>query len=116
MERKLSLEEAGSAASIQVIIDEVAEVGGGKVVLPEMELELDRGLILRSGIELCGQGEGTVLVKGAGEIYPLSGYHNYGMCDVRCAASVGGRAGSGDDSVGARWAVAWGVYGDFCDD
>ena len=43
MERKLSLEEAGSAASIQVIIDEVADAGGGKVVLPEMELELDRG-------------------------------------------------------------------------
>lgn len=89
MERKLSLEEAGSAASIQVIIDEVAEAGGGKVVLPEMELELDRGLILRSGIELCGQGEGTVLVKGAGEIYPLSGYHNYGMCDVPLQSAAG---------------------------
>ncbi len=89
MERKLSLEEAGSAASMQVIIDEVAEVGGGKVVLPEMELELDRGLILRSGIELCGQGEGTVLVKGAGEIYPLSGYHNYGMCDVPLQSAAG---------------------------
>ena len=51
MERKLSLEECGSAAGIQVIIDEVGKAGG-EVVLPAMELVLDRGLILRSGVEL----------------------------------------------------------------
>lgn len=89
MERKLSLEECGSAADIQVIIDEVGKAGGGEVVLPAMELVLDRGLILRSGVELCGQGEQTVLVKGPGKVYPLSGYHNYGMCDVPLVAAEG---------------------------
>jgi hypothetical protein len=58
-------------------------------VLPAMELVLDRGLILRSGVELCGQGEQTVLVKGPGKVYPLSGYHNYGMCDVPLVAAEG---------------------------
>ena len=62
---------------------------GGEVVLPAMELVLDRGLILRSGVELCGQGEQTVLVKGPGKVYPLSGYHNYGMCDVPLVAAEG---------------------------
>ena len=88
MERKLSLEECGSAAGIQVIIDEVGKAGG-EVVLSAMELVLDRGLILRSGVELCGQGEQTVLVKGPGKIYPLSGYHNYGMCDVPLVSAEG---------------------------
>jgi hypothetical protein len=54
-----------------------------------MELVLDRGLILRSGVKLCGQGEQTVLVKGPGKVYPLSGYHNYGMCDVPLVAAEG---------------------------
>jgi hypothetical protein len=34
MERKLSLEECGSAAGIQVIIDEVGKAGGGKSCCP----------------------------------------------------------------------------------
>ena len=88
MERKLSLEECGSAAGIQVIIDEVGKAGG-EVVLSAMELVLDRGLILRSGVELCGQGEQTVLVKGPGKVNPLSGYHNYGMCDVPLVSAEG---------------------------
>jgi len=53
MERRLSLAECGSAAAIQVAIDGMGMAGGGKVVLPEMEIVLDRGLILRSGVELC---------------------------------------------------------------
>ncbi|MGY8823056.1 MAG: right-handed parallel beta-helix repeat-containing protein [Candidatus Latescibacterota bacterium] len=89
MERKLSIEEAASAALIQKIIDEVAHKGGGKVVLPAMELVLDRGLTLRSGIELVGQGEGTVLKKGPGRVYPFSGYHNYGMCDAPLESAAG---------------------------
>ncbi|MFT7695009.1 MAG: hypothetical protein ACI8P2_003643 [Candidatus Latescibacterota bacterium] len=89
MERKLSIEEAASAALIQKIIDEVAHKGGGKVVLPAMELVLDRGLTLRSGIELVGQGEDTVLKKGPGRVYPFSGYHNYGMCDAPLESAAG---------------------------
>ena len=89
MDRTLGREDAVNAVAIQRIIDEAAADGGGKVVLPAMELVLDRGLILRSGVELCGQGEDTVLVKGAGDIYPLSGYHNYGMCDVPLKSAAG---------------------------
>lgn len=92
MERRLSLREAGSAAQIQQIIDAVARKGG-RVVLPEMELTLDRGLALRSGVELVGQGEKTVLRKGPGRVYPLSGYHNYGMCDVPLLSSAGLQVG-----------------------
>ena len=85
----LSPEEAASAAMIQAQIDSVATGGGGRVVLPAMDLTLDRGLILRSGVELVGQGQETVLRKGPGRVYPLSGYHNYGMCDVPLADATG---------------------------
>ena len=69
MERILSVSEAATAA--QTAIDEVAKSGGGRVVLPAMDLELDRGLALRSGIELCGQGSDTILRKGRGASIPL---------------------------------------------
>lgn len=77
----LSAEQACSARAIQAAIDGIADVGG-RVVLPEMDLTLDRGIALRSGVELIGQGAGTVLHKGPGRVYPLAGYHNYGMCDA----------------------------------
>jgi hypothetical protein len=89
MERKLTRQEATSAAQVQTAIDALAGQGGGKVILPEMELTLDRGLHLRSGIELIGQGEKTVLCKGPGRVYPLSGYHNYGMCDAPLKSAAG---------------------------
>ncbi len=79
-EIKFKREDARSAAEIQAAIDSLKQ--GGRVILPEMDLTLDRGIELRSGIELVGQGEKTVLRKGSGRIYPLTGYHNYGMCDV----------------------------------
>jgi hypothetical protein len=87
-ERRLTPDEASSAALIQVAIDELA-VTGGRLVLPEMTLTLDRGLCLRSGVELTGQGAGTVLRKGEGRVYPLSGYHNYGMCDLPLRSTAG---------------------------
>ena len=93
MERILSVSEAASAAQIQTAIDEVAQSGGGRVVLPAMDLELDRGLALRSGIELYGQGSDTILRKGPGRIYPLSGYHNYGMCDAPLQSTEGLKVG-----------------------
>ena len=72
---------ATSAAAIQQAIDALATTGG-RVILPATELELDRGLELRSNVELVGQGPDTVLRKAPGRVYPLSGYHNYGMLDV----------------------------------
>ena len=87
-ERRLTPGEASSAARIQVAIDELAGTGG-RLVLPEMALTLDRGLSLRSGVELTGQGAGTVLRKGEGRVYPLSGYHNYGMCDLPLRSTAG---------------------------
>ena len=87
-ERRLTPGEASSAARIQGAIDELA-ASGGRLVLPEMALTLDRGLALRSGVELTGMGPGTVLRKGKGRAYPLSGYHNYGMCDVPLRSTVG---------------------------
>ncbi len=86
---QLDVEQASSARLIQQQIDLVAQAGGGRVVLPAMELNLDRGLALRSHVELVGQGEQTLLRKGPGRIYPLAGYHNYGMCDVPLADVTG---------------------------
>ena len=80
-ETRLTKAEATSATVIQQAIDALAAIGG-RVVLPAMELELDRGLELRSNVELIGQGPNTVLRKAPGRVYPLSGYHNYGMLDV----------------------------------
>ena len=78
---RLTREEASSAAAIQHQIDALAGIGGC-VVLPAMDLLLDRDLQLRSGVELVGQGEDTRLRATPGRIYPLAGYHNYGMYDV----------------------------------
>ena len=78
---KLSASDATSAAAIQEIIDSLDEEGG-RLILPAMDLELDRGIELRSNVELVGQGRDTVLRKAPGRVYPLSGYHNYGMLDV----------------------------------
>lgn len=86
---KLTAEQAASAAAIQRAIDALAAEGGGQVVLPAMELTLDRGLELRSRIELIGQGERTVLRKARGRVYPLAGYHNYGMCDAPLRYTAG---------------------------
>jgi hypothetical protein len=77
----LTREEATSAVAIQNTIDALGDAGG-RVVLPEMDLVLDRGIELRSNVALVGQGERTVLRKAPGRVYPLAGYHNYGMYDV----------------------------------
>ena len=80
-EMELSQEQVRSAADIQTAIDALGHTGG-TLVLPEIDLVLDRGLELRSGITLKGQGAGTILRMAPSRIYPLSGYHNYGMCDA----------------------------------
>jgi hypothetical protein len=77
----LSPSDARSAAAIQAAIDSLGP-GGGCVVLPEMDLVLDRGLQLRSGVTLAGQGRRTVLRHAPGRVYPFTGYHNYGMHDA----------------------------------
>lgn len=78
---ELTLAQAASAAAIQEAIDSLVPEGG-RVILPEMELTLDRGLQLRSHVTLEGRGAGTLLRAAPERIYPLAGYHNYGMCDV----------------------------------
>lgn len=78
---RMTAAEACSAAAIQAVIDGLGPAGG-TVELPAMELELDRGIELRSGVTLAGQGADTVLRMKPGRVYPLSGYHNYGMRDV----------------------------------
>ncbi|MBT4610828.1 MAG: hypothetical protein HOC05_12365, partial [Gemmatimonadetes bacterium] len=65
----LSTEQAATALQIQRHIDALASDGGGRIVLPVMDLTLDRGLTLRNGIELTGQGDDTILRKGPGQIY-----------------------------------------------
>lgn len=77
-----------SASGIQTAIDSLGKAGG-RVTLPEMELTLDRGIALPSNVELVGQGTKTLLRKAPGSIYPLSGYHNYGMLDVPLMTSDG---------------------------
>ena len=62
LERILSIEEAATAACIQSVLDEMIGTGG-RLVLPAMTLELDRGLQLHSGVTLAGQGPATVLRK-----------------------------------------------------
>ncbi len=88
-ERVLRAGECTSAARVQEAIDQVAAAGGGRVILPALDLVLDRGLELRSGVELAGQGDRTVLRKAPGRVYPLTGYHNYGMCDAPLASTAG---------------------------
>ena len=80
-ELRLTAEQASFASAIQRVIDDLAPEGG-RVVLPEMDLVLDRGLELHSNVELVGQGSRTRLHMAPGRIYSLAGYHNYGMLDV----------------------------------
>ncbi|MGC9522675.1 MAG: right-handed parallel beta-helix repeat-containing protein [Anaerolineae bacterium] len=81
--REITLEasQVTSASEIQAAIDALG-AEGGRVVLPALEVELDRGIELRSSVTLVGQGRKTLLRKAPGRVYPLSGYHNYGMLDV----------------------------------
>ncbi len=85
---EIELTEADSAAEIQAAIDTLPPEGGS-VVLPALDIELDRGIELRSGVALRGQGAGTILRKGPGRVYPLTGYHNYGMRDVPLVSTDG---------------------------
>jgi hypothetical protein len=85
---ELTKAEAGSAAALQKAIDGLKGVGG-QVVLPEIDLVLDRGLQLWSNVTLTGQGDQTRLRKAPGRVYPLAGYHNYGMYDVPLEFTTG---------------------------
>ncbi len=78
---ELRMEDCADAAAIQSAMDRLAG-RGGVVQLPELELTLDRALEIHSAVELRGRGDKTILRKGEGRVYPLSGYHNYGMRDV----------------------------------
>lgn len=80
-EIRLEASAVTSASDIQAAIDALGE-DGGRVVLPAIDLVVDRGIELRSSVELVGQGRDTVLHQAPGRVYPLSGYHNYGMLDV----------------------------------
>ncbi|MBN1246171.1 MAG: right-handed parallel beta-helix repeat-containing protein [Anaerolineae bacterium] len=76
--------QASELTSMDVLQGAIDSLGneGGRVELPAGEFELDRGIELRSNVALVGQGRDTVLRKAPGRVYALSGYHNYGMCDV----------------------------------
>ena len=106
---ELKANQCDTAEKIQQAIDSLG-AAGGRIVLPEMQLELDRGLEMRSGVVLSGQGQGTRLRKGPGRAYRLATYHNYGMCDVPLESTEGLKAGMTvsiqDDSKG-------GFYGTF---
>lgn len=78
---QLRAAQATSAAAIQQAIDSLGPAGGC-VILPEMDLVLDRAIQLRSGVTLVGQGRRTILRHAPGRVYPFSGYHNYGMHDA----------------------------------
>jgi len=78
---RLTADQVTSASDIQRAIDSLSP-SGGKVYLPEMDLTLDRGLELRSGVELIGQGDSTLFRHAPARVYRLAGYHNYGMRDV----------------------------------
>lgn len=79
---------AVSAVAIQEAIDSLGQAGG-RVVLPEAEVVLDRGLQMRSNVELAGQGKHTILRHKPGRLYPVAGYHNYGMLDLPLEFSEG---------------------------
>ncbi len=84
----LNRDECRDAQSIQAALDQLG-VSGGVVQLPELDLTLDRGLELHTGIELRGCGARTILRKGTGRAYAFSGYHNYGMRDVPLINAAG---------------------------
>ena len=88
MKIKLTPDQASTATGIQKAIDSL-DAQGGTVVLPEGEFTLDRGLELHSDVCLEGQGKNTLLRKAPGRVYPLAGYHNYGMMDVPLESTEG---------------------------
>ncbi len=82
-------EEKINAAYMQKIIDTLAKSGGGTLQLPAGDFMLDRGLRLYDSITIAGSAEGTILRKTPGKIYPLAGYHNYGMHDIPLLSTDG---------------------------
>ena len=85
---ELRAEDCANAAAIQSAIDDLGATGG-VVQLPALELTLDRGLELHTGVSLRGRGEKTILRKGPSRVYPTTGYHNYGMKDVPLQSADG---------------------------
>ena len=71
MERILSVSEAATAAQIQTAIDEVAKSGGGRVVLPAMDLELDRGWRCARALSCVGRDPTRFCARGRGALSPL---------------------------------------------
>jgi hypothetical protein len=108
-EIRLDTERARTAQGIQESIDSLG-VSGGRVLLPEGRFVLDRGIELRSRVQLAGRGERTVLVKAPGRRYPLTGYHNYGMCDVPLSDLKGLEPGM---TVSVQDKLRGGFYGTF---
>ncbi|MCK5845273.1 MAG: right-handed parallel beta-helix repeat-containing protein [Victivallales bacterium] len=107
---ELKGEECVDAVAIQTAIDALPSEGGGVIQLPELDLTLDRGLELRSGVELRGYGEKTILRKAASEVYPLTGYSNYGMLDVQLMDATGLEPGM---TVSIKDNVRQGFYSTF---
>jgi hypothetical protein len=85
----LTAEECRNAGCIQLNIDLLAQSGGGVLNLPAGDFILDRGLRLYDNITINGKGENTILRKAPGKIYPLAGYHNYGMRDLPLSSTDG---------------------------
>lgn len=109
VERKLSPGDCSSARALQSCIDALGDAGG-RLVLPAITLTLDRGLELRSKVELVGQDSRTVLRKGPSRTYPLAGFHNYGMCDVPLQTTEGLDVGM---TVSILDDKRWGFYETF---
>lgn len=76
----LTPESCNHANDIQKAIDSLQE--GGKVFLPEIDLTIDRAIELRSGVELIGQGEKTVLRKSPSKEYKMIGQHCEGLFEI----------------------------------
>ena len=62
---EIELTDADSAAKIQAAIDALPPEGG-TVVLPELDIEIDRAIEVQSGVTLRGQGASTILRASSG--------------------------------------------------
>jgi hypothetical protein len=88
----LEKKDCRTATDIQRAVD-VLSASGGVLHLPEVEVELDRAIELRSGITISGHGPGTVLRSAASRVFPLDGFQVYGMYDVFLTTSEGLKPG-----------------------
>ena len=81
--------------AIQAAVDHVARLGGGTVRIRAGEYRLRNAIYLQSGVDLIGEGAGTVLIKELSSTSPLAEDSDWYDQEITIQDAAGFRVGDG---------------------